>query len=131
MFRIRPGISLDGRYDRDVRRKITMAKRPDPEGSNEANYKADVFDQFCERFDAKVREAERYLACEDFFDENGEPTIPEEEIWDIEAERHHCNVCIMREVLYILWPEIESLAIKLGVPFKSEIATIDEEPRND
>lgn len=69
--------------------------------------------QFELDFDAAVKKAEAFLAMADIPDED------EEAQWDAVDERFHCEVCIVREVVGIVWDVtigyIETLEGALGV----------------
>ena len=47
--------------------------------------------------------AERMLAMEDVVDEDEDPDT----FWSEHEARFHCEVCTVREVLIVVWPEVE------------------------
>lgn len=99
-----------------------MAKGADPTPANEAKHRHEIFLQFCNRFTQKIREAEDYLELEDLVDEDTDDYIvTAEELFEEQSKRWHCGKCILRDAMEHIWPEIESLAIKLGVPYESQM----------
>lgn len=117
-----------------------MGKKRDTSRSDGSDHRLELWEQFCERFIRASKEAQKWLDCSDlekdgpdgttYVDEHGD-SIDEDEYWDIQAERMHCSTCIVRDVLNFVWPEVESLAIKLGVPFKPDIMSMDDMDEDD
>ncbi len=100
-----------------------------------SDHRLELWDQFCVRFIRASKEAQEWLDCKDLEKEGPEGTffvnddgevITEDEQWEIQSDRMHCSTCIIRDVLNFVWPEVESLALKLGVPFKPDISSIDD-----
>lgn len=122
MFRLRARLSMDGRHDRDVRREVTVATGANTTPEGEAKHRHEIFLQFCNRFTQKVKEAEEYLELVDLIDESTDDYIvTADELFEEQSQRWHCGKCILRDALEHIWPEIESLAIKLGVPYESQM----------
>lgn len=54
------------------------------------------------RIDAAISEAGQVMDCADI-----DETIPDDEVFDIWEQRHHCGTCMVRTVLETVWPSVE------------------------
>ena len=99
----------------------------------EGNYSSEPFDEetshkqrLWEEFLAQAVEAGNkaidWLELQDYADQD----IPDGELERIYNERWASTGDVVIAAFNFLWPEIEGLAIKLGVPFEPEISEIDE-----
>lgn len=101
-----------------------MAERHDPEesyGDQSERHKILLWEDFCSRAVEAGNRAIEYLELGDIKDEYGEDALDE-----IYLSRWESAGAIVEAAYNMLWPEIETLAIKLGVPFIPEIAEINE-----
>lgn len=71
-------------------------------------------DDYLLAIDRSIRAAERMLAMEDVPDEDVDPDA----FWDEHEARFHCEVCTVREVLNVIWPEVEKYVdwLKAQIP---------------
>jgi hypothetical protein len=76
----------------------------------------------------QANNAEKWLNLDDLIsdDDAEEYVVDEDTVLEEQEKRWHCSKCVVRDILNHIWPEIESLAIKLGVPFQPEIMYLDE-----
>lgn len=102
-----------------------MGERNDPSEQNEdeINHKDLIWKEFTVRAVEAANKAIEWLELEDIDRE----TCSEARMEEIYHYRWESTGDIVTSVLNFVWPEIESLAIKLGVPFLPEIGEIDGE----
>lgn len=100
-----------------------MAKGKDsPEPFDEDTYHRQlVWEEFLQRAVEAGNRAIEYLNLEDYSDD----MVAESVLEEVYNERWQSAGDIVIAAYNFLWPEIESLAIKLGVPFEPEIMEID------
>lgn len=100
-----------------------MAKgKYSPEPFDEETYhKQLVWEEFLERAVEAGNKAIEWFELEDYTDQ----LISENELEEIYNERWRSTGDIIVSAYNFLWPEIESMATKLGVPFQPEIMEID------
>ena len=93
------------------------------------DHKLEIWTQFCDRFMQQANFAEGWLNLDDLIsaDDPEEYSVGEDTVLEEQEKRWHCSKCVVRDILNYVWPEIEGLAIKLGVPFEPEIMYINEE----
>lgn len=106
-----------------------MGKGQHPSAEGPADHRLEIWDQFCERFMRQANAAESWLNLDDLVDQSGDGeqyVVDDDSVIEQQEKRWHCSKCVVRDVLNYVWPEIESLAIKLGVPFQPEIMYLDE-----
>lgn len=102
-----------------------MAEGHDPQaesGREAKHHKILIWEEFCQRATTAGNKAIEYLELGDVQDE-----YSDDELNEIYTARWESPGVVVEATLNLLWPEIEALAIKLGVPFLPEIASIDEE----
>lgn len=99
----------------------------------EGNYSPEPFDEetqhkqlLWESFSTKAVEAANkaieHLELADYADDE---TVTEQQLAEIYDERWQSAANIVVDAYNFIWPEIESLAIKLGVPFEPEVFDIE------
>jgi len=97
-----------------------MAERHDPEEqTEEQRHKIRLWEDFCARAVEAGNRAIEYLELGDV-----DGDYSDEELDEIYLARWESSGVIIESVFNHLWPEIEGLAIKLGVPFVSEVAAL-------
>ena len=79
-----------------------------------------VWEEFLERAVEAGNKAIEWLELEDYAEE----MVAESVIEEVYNERWASTGDVVMSAYNFLWPEIESLAIKLGVPFQPEIMEI-------
>jgi hypothetical protein len=89
----------------------------------ETNHRQLVWEEFLVRSVEAANKAIEWLELAEYEDETG---ISDDEIQEIYEQRWESTGTIVTDAFNFLWPEIESLAIKLGVPFEPEISEIDK-----
>lgn len=92
--------------------------------SDETRHKQAVWEEFLERAVNAGNQAIGWLECDDL---EGDESISEDEFGQIYLARWESTGDVVMAVLNFLWPEIESMAVKLGVPFEPEIGEINYE----
>lgn len=105
-----------------------MAEGYNPEGtswSEAERHKVLLWEDFCAKAVEAGNKAIEYLELADLEDE-----YSDEELDEIYSARWEHPGLIVEAAYNFLWPEIEGLAIKLGVPFIPEIASLDKD-KND
>lgn len=89
----------------------------------ETRHKQSVWEEFRARSVDAANKCIEWLELQDI-----DPSeYHDSEIEQIYNERWSSTGDIVVSVLNFMWPEIESLAVKLGVPFEPEIGAIDYE----
>lgn len=97
-----------------------MAEGYDPEEqTEEQRHKANLWEEFCVRAVDAGNRAIEYLELGDV-----EGEYSDDELDEIYLARWESSGLIVESAYNFLWPEIEALAIKLGIPFVPEIATL-------
>lgn len=84
----------------------------------ETNHKQLVWEEFLAKAVEAGNKAIDWLELADYDDDE---TISDSELEDIYNERWKTTGDVVVSAYNFLWPEIESLAVKLGVPFEPEI----------
>lgn len=102
-----------------------MAERDDPEESfsEESAHKLALWEEFLVRAVEAGNKAISYLELEDTDIES----MSDDELEDEYSKRWAGAGEIVVEAYNFLWPEIEALAMKLGVPFLPEIEALMED----
>lgn len=101
-----------------------MAEGYDSEAESwgeEKYHKARIWEDFCRRATEAGNRAIEYLELGDV-----EGEYSDDELDEIYTARFESPGVIIEAAYNFLWPEIEGLAIKLGVPFLPEIASINK-----
>lgn len=99
---------------------MAEGKNP-PEPFDEDTYHRQlIWEEFLERAVDAGNKAIGYLNLEDYSDE----MVAESTLEEVYMDRWRSAGDIVTSAFNFLWPEIESLAIKLGVPFEPEIMEI-------
>lgn len=88
--------------------------------NEEAWHRQLIWEEFCHRATEVGNKAIEYFDLADLDDD-----LDEEEVTAIYEYRWASTGDVIVAAYNFLWPEIESLAIKLGVPFQPEIGEID------
>jgi len=88
---------------------------------DETNHKQLVWEDFLARSVEAGNKAIEWLELEDYADDE----LTDDELEEIYSERWQSTGDVVISAFNFLWPEIESLAIKLGVPFQPEISEIN------
>lgn len=113
-----------------------MAEGRDPEESfdEDAEHRLLVWQEFLLRAVDAGNKAIEWLSLEDIDTES----LSDSEVEDLYNERWSSTGDVVVAAYNFLWPEIESMVIKLGVPFLPEIAELhnghfghDEDDDND
>lgn len=81
-----------------------------------------IWEEFLERAVDAGNKAIGWLELEDYADDG---LVSESELEEIYNDRWRTTGDIVVAAYNFLWPEIESMATKLGVPFEPEIMEID------
>ena len=105
-----------------------MAERYDSQGEDwdeEKYHKSSLWEDFCIKAVEAGNKAIEYLELGDV-----EGEYSDDELDEIYSARWEHPGLIVEAAYNFLWPEIEGLAIKLGVPFIPEIASLDKD-QND
>lgn len=87
----------------------------------ETYHKQLVWEEFLQRAVEAGNQAIGWLELEDY----AEKMVAESTLEEVYNERWASAGDIVMAAYNFLWPEVESLAIKLGVPFQPEIMEID------
>lgn len=101
-----------------------MAEGYNQEGSGwdeEKHHKARIWEEFCKRATEAGNRAIEYLELGDV---DGE--YSDDELDEIYTARWDGPGIVVEAAYNFLWPEVEALAIKLGVPFLPEISEINK-----
>ena len=93
--------------------------QPFDEGTN---HKQLVWEEFLAKAIEAGNKAIEWLELEDYDDDE---TISDSELEEIYNERWQTTGDVVVSAYNFLWPEIESLAVKLGVPFEPEIFQLE------
>jgi len=103
----------------DVRRENTVAEGRDPEESfdESAEHRLLVWQEFLLRAVEAGNKAIEWLSLEDIDTES----LSDSEIENLYEQRWSSTGDVVVSAYNFLWPEIESMVIKLGVPFLPEI----------
>ena len=91
----------------------------DEEWTDEQHHKLSLWEEFCATAVAAGNKAIEYLELGDV-----EGEYSDEELDEIYTARWENSGIIVEAAYNFLWPEIEALAIKLGVPFLPEISEL-------
>lgn len=92
--------------------------------SEETRHRQAIWEEFLERAVDAGNNAIAWLDLDDIAEQEG---ISESELEEEYLNRWQSTGDVVITVLNFIWPEIESLAVKLGVPFQPEIGEIDYE----
>ena len=88
----------------------------------ETAHKQLIWEEFLTRSVEAGNKAIEWLELEDYLDQD----VSDDELEAVYAERWETTGDVVIAAFNFLWPEIESLAIKLGVPFEPEVSEIYE-----
>lgn len=88
----------------------------------ETAHKQLVWEEFLGRSVDAANKAIQWLELDDYVDRD----VSDDELEAVYAERWETTGDVVIAAYNFLWPEIESLAIKLGVPFQPEIGEIED-----
>lgn len=87
---------------------------------DETSHKQRIWEEFLVRSVEAGNRAIEWLELEDFADDQ----LTDSQLEEIYNERWQSTGDVVITCFNFLWPEIESLAIKLGVPFEPEVSEI-------
>lgn len=87
---------------------------------DETSHKQRIWEEFLTRSVEAGNKAIEWLELEDYSDDE----LSDDELEEIYTHRWQSTGDVVISAYNFLWPEIESLAIKLGVPFEPEVSEI-------
>lgn len=86
----------------------------------ETSFKQRVWEEFLTRSVEAANRCIEWFELKDYADDE----LSEDQLEEVYNERWQSTGDVVISCFNFLWPEIESLAIKLGVPFEPEISEI-------
>lgn len=103
---------------------MAEGNHPSEPFDEETLHKQRIWEEFLSQAVEAGNKAIDWLELADY---SGDSEVSDEELEEVYNSRWQSTGDVVIAAYNFLWPEIESLAIKLGVPFQPEIGEIDGE----